>query len=156
MYVVYIILFSIILYSFAKGIGFNQLEYLLYRVGRRIFVSQIAGMFLSFEYFPAYETFHYTLQGAPEFILKLVGLDDVNSARDIMLKIEGNALELGVMNSYYMSGAWASYGYLGFILGPFIVSLNYFLIHKLLFLYRSYLFIGIPLYFLFLVTNDAL
>ena len=150
-YVLYIIIGSVLLYSFAKGIGFDQSEYLFYRVIRRIFISQIGGLFLSFEYFPAFETFQYTLQGAPEFFLSIFGLDDVNSAKDIMLRLEGNALELGVMNSHYMSGAWASYGYLGFVLGPLIVSLNYFLIHKLLFVYKHYLFIGIPLYFLFVV-----
>jgi len=150
-YVFYIIIASIVIYGLAKGIGFDQLEYLLYRVGRRIFISQVAGLFLSFEFFPAFETFQYTLQGAPSFLLNLVGLDDINSARDIMVRIEGNALETGVMNSYYMSGAWASYGYLGYFLGPFIVSLNYFLIHKLFFSYRRYLFIGIPLYFSFVV-----
>ncbi len=150
-YVLYIIIASVLLYSFAKGIGFDQIEYLFYRVGRRIFISQIGGLFLSFEYFPAFETFQYTLQGAPEILLNILGLEDINSAKDIMIRLEGNALELGVMNSHYMSGAWASYGYLGFILGPLIVSLNYFMIHKLLFAYKRYLFIGIPLYFLFVV-----
>lgn len=150
-YLLYIVGVSIIIYGFAKGIGFDQLEYLLYRVGRRIFVSQVAGLFLSFEFFPAYETFMYTLQGAPTLLLQTVGLDDINSARDIMLKIEGNSQGLGVMNSYYMSGAWASYGYLGYILGPLIVSLNYFLMHKLFFFYKRYLFVGIPLYFSFVV-----
>ena len=50
-YVFYIIIASIVIYGLAKGIGFDQLEYQVYRVGRRIFISQVAGLFLSFEFF---------------------------------------------------------------------------------------------------------
>ena len=46
-YLIYILLASIFVYGLAKGIGFDEIEYLLFRVGRRIFVSQVAGLFLS-------------------------------------------------------------------------------------------------------------
>jgi len=141
---------AVILYGFTKSFGFSDINYLLYRVLNRIFISQIAGMYLSFEWIPDIIDKNFVYQGLPHIILKIFDLPDFNSAREIMLILEPNSKTVGVMNSYYIGGAWASYNLLGLVVGPFVVALNFYLFHKIIFKIPSkYKVIVIPMYFYF-------
>lgn len=91
----------------------------------RIFISEYAGYALSLEYFPDIITQPTWYIGLPSFVLSFFDLPNVESARLLMMKInpEGVASgEANLISSFYMGEAWANYGWIGFLLSPFIVG----------------------------------
>lgn len=122
---------AVIAYGSTKTSGFSDIIYLLERVTSRIFISSIGGMYLSFEWFPDLIDKSMMLQGVPTIVTDIFGLPRYNSAREVMVHLQGDAPNLGVHNSHYIGGAWASLGIFGILVGPMVVALNYYLFQKL-------------------------
>lgn len=92
----------------------------------RLFIGQISGYYLSLEWFPNLITDSTYLVGIPSFILKLFGVENVESARLLMMYLNPQGVEAGsagLVSSYFLGEAWANYGYWGLIMGPFIVGI---------------------------------
>ncbi|HHX8576197.1 hypothetical protein R7D66_05015 [Vibrio sp. Vb2354] len=122
---------SVALYASTKSFGFEDMDYLIFRVLNRLFISSVGGLFVSFEVFPNIIDKGYILQGLPNILFSIFDADSVNSAKDVMIFINGDNPELGVQNSYYMAGGWASLNLLSFLVAPAVVSANFYLFHRL-------------------------
>ena len=91
----------------------------------RIFITQIATLFLHVQLFPSY---HEYLSGKsfPAFLTKLLGFDGgIRSGRVVMENYNRYAFEngtAGVMNSLYIAEAYANWGWAGAIAAPIVVG----------------------------------
>lgn len=137
--IIYLIFFSILafvgivlLYIVNAGAELENLLKTDSVIMYRLFIGQIAGYFLSLEWFPNLISENTALSGIPTFILQIFGVENIESARLLMMYFNpegvatGNA---GLMSSYFMGEAWANYGYAGLILSPFIVGMVIQLVH---------------------------
>lgn len=94
-------------------------------IGGRLFLGQAAGTYMSFEYFPS----RYDFIGLSS-LTSLVSLFDVETseraARLLMMEFNPLGVEegrAGVMNSLFISEAWANFGLLGVIISPVAVGM---------------------------------
>lgn len=98
----------------------------------RIFMTQIATLFLHIQAFPIQAPY---LQGTsmPTVLAKLAGLDNswVRSGRIVMELYNRAGIEAGtagVMNTYFVGEAYANWGWWGVIVSPFVVAIVFSLI----------------------------
>lgn len=109
--------------------GNDDLRNLLlsYNVGipGRIFLSQAAGTYVSFEIFPRVIE-HLGIRSMSTWLPPILGMDySERSARLVMEYVNPHGVETGtagVMNSLFIGEAWANFGLFGFIFSPLIVG----------------------------------
>lgn len=94
-------------------------------IGGRVFLSQAAGLYLSFAYFPSYNDF-IGLGSLSSLLSSAFGIDYIDrSARIVMALFRPSAVEegvAGVMNSLFIGEAWANFGLFGVIFAPIYVG----------------------------------
>lgn len=92
----------------------------------RVLLSQAAGTYCSFEYFPAVQE-HLGFSSFPEWLSTLFGLKHSERSARICMEIfnpKGVAAGIaGVMNSLFIGEAWANWGIIGVVLSPLIVGI---------------------------------
>ena len=117
----------------------------------RILMTQISGLPMYFDYFPAQGPF---LKGAsfPAWFSSLLGLEHIRPARIIMTYANPVAVaegRAGVINTLFIGEAWANFGWWGFFISPIIVGTVVQAIHNLLIsLPRSPIYIAVMVYFM--------
>ena len=92
----------------------------------RVFISEYAGYLLSLEFFPNVITHPTWYIGMPTFILNYFEVQNIESARLLMMEIDPKGVasgEANLISSYYLAEAWANYGWMGLVLAPIIVGL---------------------------------
>lgn len=92
----------------------------------RIFLSEVAGLFKAFQFFPAEHDF-IGFHSISRLLMGLLGSEYVDrSARIVMTLFNPSAVAsgtAGVMNSLFIAEAWANWGWLGALLSPLIVGM---------------------------------
>ncbi|MFY0741930.1 O-antigen polymerase [Solibacillus silvestris] len=91
----------------------------------RLFVGQIGGYYLSLEWFPNVISDHTYFSGLPTFILNFFGINNIESARLLMMYFNPEGIKLGnagLISSYYLGEAWANYGLIGLLISPIVVG----------------------------------
>ena len=113
-------------YLFLLDIPFESLFRINSGIMGRILLSQSAGTYCSFEWFPAAHE-HLGFTSFPEWLSVLFGLEHSERSARICMEIfnpkgiaEGTA---GVMNSLFIAEAWANWGAIGVMVSPLIVGI---------------------------------
>jgi len=158
-FVVGIIAFILIFLIYLYVSPYDDKIFLIEVILKRIFLGQIAGTFFSFEYFPHLYN-HLGFSSCLAFYRSLLGFDVSEPAsRLIIAAYDPVNFKLGlsgVMNSLFISEAWANFGLIGVIIAPFWVGM-YLQILYLLFLRskKTPVTVGLLTYFSykFTITN---
>lgn len=91
----------------------------------RVFLTGYFAFPLSFELFPDVITEPTYYSGIPTAILNYFDIENIESARRLMMYMNPEGVENGTANlfsGYYLAEAWANYGYAGLIISPIIVG----------------------------------
>lgn len=150
-----VFLILITMYIAILGTDFSDVSVLLfnYNIGitGRIILSQIAGLFMAFDYFPNIHPF-IGLASMSKLISSLLGIQYVDRfGRIAMTLFNPSAVAsgtAGTMPSLFVAEAWANFGIIGVILSPlwvgFLIGIVYmlFLNSK-----KSPVFLGLFVYF---------
>lgn len=125
-------------------------------LGRVIF-TQIAGLYLHFQYFPDVEPY---LAGAsfPNLITRFFGIESIRSARVVMALANPEGVEngtAGVMNTLFIGEAYANFGWLGMFFSVIYVGIVIQLINILFIKYfpKNPITIGIFAYLTVLISR---
>ncbi|MCB9227363.1 MAG: oligosaccharide repeat unit polymerase [Chitinophagales bacterium] len=147
--IISITLFSIIV-LFYIGFGQNNISDILFQynqgISGRVLFSQIAGTFLSFEFFDNIKDF-ISINSLTNYISYFEIEYSERAAKLIMEVINPKGVILGtagVQNTLFIGEAWANFGVLGLLLSPIYVGFiigTFF--YSLLYLPKSPIFIGI-------------
>lgn len=101
----------------------------------RVFLTGYFAFPLSFELFPDVITEPTYYSGIPTVILNYFNIENVESARRLMMYMNPEGVENGTANlfsGYYLAEAWANYGYAGLIISPAIVGMVVQTVHAYL------------------------
>ncbi len=127
-FVIFIVPIVLILVAYQLTTGYSALR-LFYEFDSafygRIFLTGYFAFPLSLELFPDVITEPTYYSGIPHFILDYFGIDNIESARRLMMYINPEGVKNGTANlfsGYYLAEAWANYGYAGLLLSPIIVG----------------------------------
>lgn len=128
--IITIIVMYVFLYNYADLSNFTKLNE--GPLGRIIF-SQIAGLYLHFEYFPSIVPF-LNGKSLPNSITQLFGIESIRSARVVMALANPRGIEdgfAGVMNTLFIGEAYANFGWLGMFFSVIYVGIVIQVIHIL-------------------------
>lgn len=126
---------SIILFMYYFWLGYDgNILSISHGPGGRIFLTQIATMFLHVETFPGRVDFLYG-QSLPKIIGILFGVGNYGnrSGRVVMEQFNASGIEngtAGVMNTIFSGEAYANWGFLGIIIAPIIVGILYSIVYS--------------------------
>ena len=125
---------------------------------KRIFLSQHTGTILSLEYFPEYKNYLYGKNYIP-FNSKINLKNSKRYSRYLMkhyYSIGEKKGVAGVMTSSFIAGGYANFGYLGILIGIFVVSI-WFVILQFLFFRLEYnpITISFLIFIMFLMSFNA-
>lgn len=101
----------------------------------RVFLTGYFAFPLSLELFPDIITEPTYYSGIPTAILNYFEIENIESARRLMMYMNPEGVEKGTANlfsGYYLAEAWANYGYPGLIISPFIVGMVVQTVHAYL------------------------
>ncbi len=120
-------------YVFLLKVPFETLFHFNSGIMGRILLSQSAGTYFSFEYFPSVHE-HLGFSSFPTWLTSLFGLEhSERSARICMEIFNPRGVEAGVagvINSLFIAESWANWGFIGVLIAPIIAG---FFIHVLFF-----------------------
>lgn len=120
-------------YIFLLNVSLESLFRINSGIMGRVLLSQAAGTYCSFEYFPAVQE-HLGFSSFPTWLSTLFGLNHSERSARICMEIfnpKGVAAGIaGVMNSLFIAEAWANWGIIGVMLSPLVVGI---FIHTLFF-----------------------
>ena len=113
-------------YVFLLQVPFGTLFRFNSGIMGRILLSQGAGTYLSFEYFPSAHN-HLGFSSFPRWLTTIFGIEhSERSARICMEIFNPKAVEAGtagVINSLFIAESWANWGLIGVLVSPLIVGL---------------------------------
>lgn len=101
----------------------------------RVFLTSYFAFPLSLELFPDIITEPTYYSGIPTAILNYFDIENIESARRLMMYMNPEGVESGSANlfsGYYLAEAWANYGYVGLVFSPIIVGMVVQTVHAYL------------------------
>lgn len=112
-------------YLVADVVDISELLSIRSGIGGRVLLSQSAGTYFSFEYFPRVND-HLGWSSISSFVANGLGLEPSERSARILMGIFNPAAmeagEAGVMNSLFIGEAWANFGIAGVLIAPFYVG----------------------------------
>lgn len=124
---VFLSLFFILIIGYTITTGRDISSFLSYKSSffTRLTLSSYGGYLLSMEWFPNEITTSTWFVGIPSPILNLWGVESIESARLVMVKLNPEGVKngtAGIASSYFLAEAWANFGYLGLLISPIIIG----------------------------------
>src|SRR5690606_37428295 len=114
-----------LLYTFLSD-SFSLDSFFDFRSGilGRIFLGQSAGLYLTFDTFPPFD--FLGLSTMPNSLVSILGIDQEPRLGEILInRYNPSAVDIGtagVINTFFIAEAWASFGWTGWVLSPIYVG----------------------------------